>query len=107
VNRHYLDAMLTADRMADIQRAVSQPAALNQDFSPMLYYYHLRHWMSQFTLSFGVLQTVLLLLLLVYLIRLRGPALVLLRRASRDRRWRLCCCWPSRFCAARSIIRSA
>ena len=77
VNRHYLDAMLTADRMADIQRALSQPAALNQDFSPMLYYYHLRHWMSQFTLSFGVLQTVLLLLLLVYLIRLRGPALVL------------------------------
>ncbi len=77
VNRHYLDAMLTSDRMADIQRAVSQPAALNRDFSPMLYFYHLRHWMSQFTLSFGALQTVLLLLLLVYLIRLRGPALVL------------------------------
>jgi spermidine synthase len=77
VNRHYLDAMLTADRLADIQRAVSQPAALNRDFSPMLYFYHLRHWMSQFTFSFGVLQGVLLLLLLVYLIRLRGPALVL------------------------------
>ena len=77
MNRHYLDAMLTADRMADIQRAVSQPAALNRDFSPMLYFYHLRHWMSQFTLSFGALQAVLLLLLLVYLIRLRGPALAL------------------------------
>jgi spermidine synthase len=77
VNRHYLDAMLTADRMADIQRAMSQPAALNRDFNPMLYFYHLRHWMSQFTLSFGALQAVLLLLLLVYLIRLRGPALVL------------------------------
>jgi spermidine synthase len=77
VNRHYLDATLTADRMADIQRAVSQPAALNRDFSPMLYFYHLRHWMSQFTLSFGMLQAVLLLLLLVYLIRLRGPALAL------------------------------
>jgi spermidine synthase len=87
VNRHYLDAMLTADRMADIQRAVSQPAALNRDFSPMLYFYHLRHWMSQFTLSFGALQAVLLLLLFLYLIRLlvlrssakdgRGPALVL------------------------------
>ena len=77
VNRHYLDAMLTADRMADIQRAMSQPAALNRDFSPMLYFYHLRHWMSQFTLSFGALQAVLLLLLLVYLVRLRGPALVL------------------------------
>ncbi|MGB7746488.1 MAG: hypothetical protein WBN75_04295 [Verrucomicrobiia bacterium] len=77
MNRHYLDAMLTADRMADIQRAVSQPAALNRDFSPMLYFYHLRHWISQFTLSFGSLQAVLLLLLLAYLIRLRGPALVL------------------------------
>jgi len=77
VNRHYLDAMLTADRLADIQRAVSQPAALNRDFSPMLYFYHLRHWMSQFTLSFGALQAVLLFLLLVYLIRLRGSALVL------------------------------
>ena len=77
VNRHYLDAMLTADRMADIQRAVSQPAAMNRDFSPMLYFYHLRHWMSQFTLSFGALQAVLLLLLLVYLIQLRGPALAL------------------------------
>jgi spermidine synthase len=77
VNRHYLDAMLTADRMADIQRAVSQPAALNRDFSPMLYFYHLRHWMSQFTMSFGVLQAALLLLLFVYLVRLRGPALVL------------------------------
>jgi spermidine synthase len=77
VNRHYLDAMLTADRMADIQRAVSQPATLNRDFSPMLYFYYLRHWMSQFTLSVGALQAVLLLLLLVYLIRLRGPAFVL------------------------------
>ena len=63
--------------MADIQRAVSQPAALNRDFSPRLYFHHLRHWMSQFTLSFGVLQTALLLLRLVYLMRLRGPALVL------------------------------
>jgi spermidine synthase len=77
VNRHYLDAMFTADRMADIQRAVSQPAAMNRDFSPMLYFYHLRHWMSQFTLSFGALQAVLLLLLLVYLIRL--PVLSILR----------------------------
>jgi spermidine synthase len=77
VNRHYLDAMLTADRLADLRRAVAQPAALNRDFSPMLYFYHLRHWMSQFTLSFGVLEAVLLLLLFVYLVRLRGPALVL------------------------------
>jgi spermidine synthase len=87
VNRHYLDAMLTADRMADIQRAVSQPAAINRDFSPMLYFYHLRHWMSQFNAGFGVLPALLLILLGVYLVRLpvlrstvkdgRGAALIL------------------------------
>ena len=77
MNRHYLDAMLTADRMADMQRAIAQPAALNTDFSPVLYYYHLRHWMSQFQIGFGVLQALLLVLLGIYLVRLRGTALVL------------------------------
>ena len=87
VNRHYLDAMLTADRMAEIQRAVSQPAAINRDFSPMLYFYHLRHWMSQFNAGFGVLPALLLILPGVYLVRLfvlrsiakdgRGAALIL------------------------------
>jgi spermidine synthase len=77
MNRHYLDAMLTADRMTDMQRAIAQPAALNTDFSPVLYFYHLRHWMSQFNTGFGVLQVLLLVLLCVYLIRLRGAALVL------------------------------
>jgi spermidine synthase len=77
VNRHYLEAMLTADRRADIQRAVAQPAAINRDFSPMLYFYHLRHWLSQFNIGFGVWAALLLLWLGVYLIRLRGAALVL------------------------------
>jgi spermidine synthase len=77
MNRHYLDAMLTADRMADMQRAIAQPAALNKDFSPVLYFYHLRHWMSQFKIGFGMLQVLLLVLLCVYLVRLRGTAFVL------------------------------
>jgi spermidine synthase len=77
MNRHYLDAMLTADRMADMQRAIAQPAALNKDFSPVLYFYHLRHWMSQFKNGFGVFQGLLLILLGVYLARLRGTAFVL------------------------------
>ncbi len=77
MNRHYLDAMLTADRMADMQRAITQPAALNTDFNPVLYFYHLRHWMSQFKIGFGVLQVLLLVLLGVYLLRLRGTAFVL------------------------------
>ncbi len=52
-------------------------AALNQDFNPVLYFYHLRHWMSQFKIGFGVLQVLLLVLLCLYLVRLRGTALVL------------------------------
>jgi spermidine synthase len=77
VNRHYLDGMLTADRMADLANATAQPAAMNKDFSPILYYYHLRHWMSQFNAQFGVIQVGLVVLLGFYLIRLRGSAFVL------------------------------
>lgn len=77
VNRHYLDAVLTPDRMADLGRALSRPATVNRDFSPVLYYYHLRHWMSQFRLVFGPLQMVLLIALAIYLLRLRGGALAL------------------------------
>lgn len=77
VSHHYLDAMLTPDRLADLARAVAQPAALNQDFNPVLYFYFLRHWMSQFDLRFGPLQVLLLLLLAFYLLRLRRARYVL------------------------------
>jgi spermidine synthase len=77
MNQHYLGATLTADRMADMQHAIAQPAALNRDFNPVLYFYHLRHWMSQFKNGFGVFQGLLLILLGVYLARLRGTAFVL------------------------------
>ena len=77
VNRHYLAAMLTPDRMADLANATGQPAAVNRDFSPVLYYYHLRHWMSQFNVRFGVMEIGLFLLLGFYLVRLRASAFVL------------------------------
>jgi spermidine synthase len=77
VNRHYLAAMLTPDRMADLANATAQPAAVNKDFSPVLYYYHLRHWMSQFDVRFGVIEVGLFLALGFYLVRLRGSAFVL------------------------------
>ena len=69
--------MLTPDRMADLANATAQPAAVNRDFSPVLYYYHLRHWMSQFDVRFGVMEMGLFLLLGFYLVRLRGSAFVL------------------------------
>ncbi len=72
VNRHYLTAMLTPDRLADIRRATSTPAAVNEDLNPRLYYYHLRHWASQFQFRFGVLEAALLGLLAIYLATLRA-----------------------------------
>lgn len=57
----YLRAMLSEDRMSDMQRAVSAPAMLNTDFRPVLYFLNLRHWLSQF----GKVPTVFVVLLVV------------------------------------------
>jgi spermidine synthase len=75
VNRHYLDAMLTPDRLADLERAVAQPTTVNHDFNPVLYFHCLRHWASQFDSRLGVLEVAFGLALLAYLVRLRGPAM--------------------------------
>ncbi|MGA2063123.1 MAG: hypothetical protein ABSG67_21840, partial [Thermoguttaceae bacterium] len=77
VNRSYCDAMLTPDRMADIRRVLSPDAPINEDFNPILYFYHLRYWISQFTFRFGLLEGVLAVLMLVYLVRLRPAPLAI------------------------------
>jgi len=59
VNRHYLSAVLTPDRLADMHRATAVRATVNTDFNPVLYYYHLMHWMSQFRVRFGLWAVVL------------------------------------------------
>jgi spermidine synthase len=78
VNRHYLDAMLTPDRLADLQRAVTQDADVNRDFNPVLYFHCLRHWASQFNARFGVVEIAAALALAVYVVRLRGAAAAVL-----------------------------
>jgi spermidine synthase len=77
VNRDYLRATLTEDRLADVRRALSQQAPVNKDFSPILYYYRLRLWMSQFKVRFGLLEAGLLALLLIYLLRIRPVPLAI------------------------------
>jgi spermidine synthase len=72
VNRHYLEAMLAPDRMADIARAVARPAALNTDLNPVLYYYELRRWLSQFEGFSAFLGAALALALAAYVASL-GP----------------------------------
>jgi spermidine synthase len=77
VNRHYLDATLTPDRVADLRRAVAPEAAVNRDFRPVLYFHCLRLWASQFNPRFGVAGGLLVLGLAVYVMRLRGAAVAL------------------------------
>lgn len=73
----YLEATFSPDRMAEVQRALANPGAVNRDFSPVLYYYHLRYWMSHFRTSFGLFQAVLGLGLAAYLWRIRAVPLAL------------------------------
>jgi spermidine synthase len=70
VNRHYLDAALSPDRLDDVRRATTQAAAINRDFSPILYYYQFLYWISQFKVRFGLLEALLLVLFVVCLARL-------------------------------------
>jgi len=73
----YLQATLSPDRLAEIQRALVEPGAENRDFSPVLYYHHLRYWMSHFQVRFGLFEAVLVLLLAAYLWRVRAVPLAL------------------------------
>jgi spermidine synthase len=77
VNRHYLEAMLTADRMADLQRCVAKDAAVNRDFNPVLYFDCVRLWARQFAPRFGALGVIAALAFGAYAAWLRGPALAL------------------------------
>jgi len=76
MTRHYLDAMLTPERLAAVRGAAEQPATLNQDFNPSLYYYHLRYWLSQNPKGTGLLTALLLTATIVCPLLLRGRALV-------------------------------
>jgi len=76
LTRRYLQVVLAPDRVDDVARAVEADAPINRDFSPILYYYHLRRWMRQFDVRFGLLEGALTVLLLVFLVRLRPVTLV-------------------------------
>lgn len=77
ISREYMRAVLAPARMADMRRAVAGEAPTNTDFSPVLYLYHLRFWMSKFAVRFGLLEAALLLLLLIYLVRMRPVSLAI------------------------------
>jgi len=75
MTRHYLDAMLTPDRLGALQQIPDKKAAVNEDFSPSLYYHHLRYWLSRDPRGTGLLIGALLAATLVYPFLLRGAAI--------------------------------
>jgi spermidine synthase len=71
---NYFAATLTTDRLQDVERAGSHPAPVNYDFAPVLYYFHLRHWASQFDSTPYWLLILFSLGVAIYLVRLRPIA---------------------------------
>ncbi len=99
--------MLTPDRMADVRRVLSPDAPINEDFNPILYFYHLRYWISQFAVRFGLLEGGLI----VAVDSLPGAIEArcrwrYLRADSPPRPWRWFYCWDSRFFTDAFIIKS-
>ncbi len=77
VRSEYLIGTLTEGRLADLARAARRDAPVNRDFSPVLCYYHLRRWISRFTVRVGVLEGILLLAFGIYVVRLRPAAMAI------------------------------
>jgi len=77
VRREYLIGMLTEGRLADLANAAARDAPVNRDFSPVLCYYHLRRWISRFTVRVGILEGVLLLAFGIYVVRLRPASMAI------------------------------
>jgi spermidine synthase len=74
VTENYLAATLSPDRLADLDRATAHRAPLNRDFSPRLYYLHLRHWASQFEGGTVWMPILLAAAAVIYAARLRAEA---------------------------------
>ena len=68
--------LFRAERLAAVQRAVAPGAPVNTDFHPVLCYYDLAYWLSQFQVRCGVWGGGLLLLFLVLLPRARSVSSV-------------------------------
>lgn len=77
VNHGYLAANFTPDRLSAVEQAAGQPAPINHDFSPVLYFLHLRHWASQFDTRWRWLIVLCGMAAAVYLSRLRSITSVL------------------------------
>lgn len=78
IKSYYIDTIMAPDRLADINRGIGQPAKINTDFNPVLYYYHLRYWLSQFNIKIGWTWIIIIAtFLLYYFYRMKTTTLVI------------------------------
>ncbi len=77
LSQSYLAAMLSPDRLADMDRAVGEPAAINQDGNPILYFYSLWMWMNEFKYRLGWIEALLLVFLAFFVLKLKAHSLAL------------------------------
>jgi len=72
IKPQYLRTVFEPGRIGDMERAAALAAALNEDFSPRLYYQHLQRWMSEFDTSLGLPAVCLAVVLAFFLWRIRA-----------------------------------
>lgn len=71
VNSFYLDSTLTKERIDYLNSSLKTKARLNQDFSPIAYYYYILFWTRQFSISITPFLIALLILIIIYLLQLK------------------------------------
>jgi spermidine synthase len=71
VNRYYLPAKLTEDRLRMLNDALSGDYAVNRDFFPVAYHYYLLFYLSHFSFNYIIFIGVIAGLTVLYLARAR------------------------------------
>jgi len=71
VNEYYLLGKLTQDRIIDAEKSASLNVKSNTDFFPSAYYLHIRTWLEQSKFNLGILIAAILVLLTLYLYKIK------------------------------------
>lgn len=71
VKRSYINAIMAPDRLAAVRDATMRFRHENRDMRPVLYFFNLTHWMSQFKYRFGFMEGAFAVILLIYILRLQ------------------------------------
>lgn len=71
VNRYWLPAKLSEDRIRMVLDAVGKKGSINRDFFPITYYYYLLFWISHFSFNYYIFFALTGALVVLYLVRMK------------------------------------